>query len=700
MNNIDIQSMLRVGTILHGTYRIERYLSSGGFGNTYEVTHLLLGERLAVKEFFLKGVSQRNGDCITVSVSNNLNQSLFDSQKEKFKKEAIRLRGMDNSHVVKVHDLFEENGTCYFVMDFIDGESLAEKIKRLNKPLTEDEVSQYLSQILDALSCVHKKGLWHLDIKPSNIMVTNSGELKLIDFGASKQMKIGGGATTGTAMSYTPGYAPREQIEQSFDKFGPWTDFYALGATLYDLLTMNKPPMASDIDDENEIAFSFSITISANMRDLIFWLMKPKRQERPQSVDEIRNFIHDNFSSTILQQMKTIDTKDGSDNCESADSDVTMVSAGPQETTVSIDSEPKEDLDAEEVISAESLKEETSIGGWLMFFLVTLVAGMLYSCYDIFNTMKPLSGLSGGGVEFLKFSTIFDVFCEVCFRAFIIYSFIERKSYTVFITKAYLLLIVASNLLIMMVSNQEDANYVTILRNVVYGIIWFFYMCYSAQVENVIPSEYRKKTRISYFAILMMGFAILLFFFSLVGFNPTGTLDTNHKSLLEDSTNSGFEQTDTNNTVNTYDINESELKTGEYTDGRIAFTPPQDCKVEEVPDTTTGEKAYQLSTPSMITTVYSCTGNPVTDAEFNKSFNAWRDKDLLKYQEKILSTKKNNDKGHIIINRVARYRNKRYEYMRYFTVIYDNETGKIALVQTYGFAKSAHNKVVSSIRFE
>lgn len=698
--NVEIHTMLHVGTVLHGTYRVERYLSSGGFGNTYEVTHLLLGERLAIKEFFLKGVSRRNGDCITVSVSNPLNQSLFESQKEKFKKEAIRLRGMDNSHVVKVHDLFEENGTSYFVMDFIDGESLAEKVKRLNKPLNEDEVSQYLSQILDALSCVHKKGLWHLDIKPSNIMVTNSCEIKLIDFGASKQMKIGGGATTGTAMSYTPGYAPREQIEQSFDKFGPWTDFYALGATLYNLLTMNKPPMSSDIDDENESAFSFPLTVSANMRHLILWLMKTKRRERPQNVDEIRNFIHDHFSSTILQQMKTVDTKDESDNCESDDSDVTMVSAGLQETTASIDAETKEDLETEEVISAESLKEETSIGGWLMFFLVTLVASMLYSCYDIFNTLKPLSGLSGGGVEFFKFSTIFEVVCEACFSVFIIYSFLERKSYTVFITKAYLVLIVVTNLLIMMICSHNDVNYATILRNIVYGIIWFFYICYSTQVENVIPSEYRKKTRISYFAILMLCFVILLLICSLVSLNPTGVHYTNNKSVLADSTNLGFGPTDTNNSVSTYNITESDLKTGEYTDGRIAFTPPQNCKIEELPDSATGEKAYQLSTSSMIITVYSCFGGVITDDDFNKSFNAWCDKSLSNYQETILSNKKTDDKGQIIINRIARYRNKRYEYMRYFTVIYDKGTGKTALVQTYGLAKKAHNKVVNSIRFK
>jgi serine/threonine protein kinase len=89
--------MLRVGTILHGTYRIERYLSSGGFGNTYVAVHTEFNERYAVKEFFMKGITQRDGDSITVSVSNAANQSQFAEQKEKFKKEARRLRGLEQS---------------------------------------------------------------------------------------------------------------------------------------------------------------------------------------------------------------------------------------------------------------------------------------------------------------------------------------------------------------------------------------------------------------------------------------------------------------------------------------------------------------------------------------------------------------------------------------------------------------------------
>ena len=113
--------MLRVGTILRGIYRIDSYLSSGGFGNTYVATNVEFDERIAIKEFFMKGVTQREGDSISVSVSNRVNTNSFLEQREKFKKEARRLRKLKNEHIVAVHDLFEENGTAYYVMDYIAG---------------------------------------------------------------------------------------------------------------------------------------------------------------------------------------------------------------------------------------------------------------------------------------------------------------------------------------------------------------------------------------------------------------------------------------------------------------------------------------------------------------------------------------------------------------------------------------------------
>lgn len=291
-DNIDIRSMLPVGTLLqNGKYRIDHYLASGGFGNTYAAYNLEFEEQIAIKEFFIKGVTERNNDTISVSVSNEVNLIPFSEQKDKFKKEARRLRRLRNDHIVTVHDLFEENGTAYYVMDFIKGESLSERMNRLGRPLTEDELQPLLLQILDALETVHQQRIWHLDIKPANMMVDEEGRLRLIDFGASKQLHTADGrsVSTSSALAYTPGYAPLEQIDQNIRLFGPWTDFYALGASFYKLLTGDTPPSPSEM--AMGIRLSFPAGISLRMQRLVTWMMKSRYDERPQSCQEIRVFL-------------------------------------------------------------------------------------------------------------------------------------------------------------------------------------------------------------------------------------------------------------------------------------------------------------------------------------------------------------------------------------------------------------------------
>lgn len=348
-NNINTDNMLRVGTVLHGTYRIDRYLSSGGFGNTYVATNIQFREQYAIKEFFMRGISQRDNNNTTVSVSNTDNRETFASQLEKFKKEARRLRKLNNEHIVRVHDLFEENGTAYYVMDYIDGENLSDRLKRTGNPLSEAEVMQLLPQILDALEAAHKEGILHLDLKPANIMVDRQGVVKLIDFGASKQQSAQGGATTSTAVSYTNGYAPREQMEQNLEKFGPWTDFYALGATLYTLLTNKKPPLPSDIDDDGSEDKHFALPMPANssekLRKLVLWLMNTNKNRRPQNIEEIKEYLSNslkvdnaNFDSKSNSQTPSkndefILTKDDSTKLVASDKQIRKKTAPANKST-------------------------------------------------------------------------------------------------------------------------------------------------------------------------------------------------------------------------------------------------------------------------------------------------------------------------------------------------------------------------------
>jgi serine/threonine-protein kinase len=316
MKNEDIdQQMLPEKSFLqNGKYRVDRRIASGGFGNTYEVTNVEFEERMALKEFFMKGVSEREADSTMVRVSNTLNKGQFEAQKEKFKKEARRLRRLHNPHIVQVHDLFEENGTAYYAMDFVDGESLSTRLKRTQQPLPEAEVRGMLMQVFDALEEVHAQGIWHLDLKPGNIMVDVEGTVKLIDFGASKQMSASDGdTTTTTSLCYTPGYAPTEQIEQKMDLIGPWTDLYALGATLYKLLTNIDPPTSSEFDEDK--AFTYPGQVSGQIRYLIKWMMTPKRQRRPQSVAQVKAFLQEPFTETADDDDKTVlDDKQESDS--------------------------------------------------------------------------------------------------------------------------------------------------------------------------------------------------------------------------------------------------------------------------------------------------------------------------------------------------------------------------------------------------
>ncbi len=302
------EEMLSNGTSLQqGRYCIERYLSSGGFGNTYLATDVRFDEKVAIKEFFMKGVNQREKDN-TVSVSNTINTPKFIEQREKFNKEAQRIRKLSCENIVKVTDLFDENETSYYVMDYIDGQSLRDIVKQ-HGPVNEQTALRYLDQTLRALQEVHRKGIFHLDLKPANLMVDKQDRLRVIDFGASKQQKAdGSGASASSALCYTPGYAPMEQKDLRFDKFGPWTDIYSLGATMYYVLTGNTPPDGTDIQDERENAFHFPTNVSEKMQKLIVWMMEYNRNARPQSVDEIMAFLHDGKEADINTEIGTVFT--------------------------------------------------------------------------------------------------------------------------------------------------------------------------------------------------------------------------------------------------------------------------------------------------------------------------------------------------------------------------------------------------------
>ena len=272
------------GTMLRAnTYRIVRFIAAGGFGCTYEAEHVMLRRRVAIKEFFMQGYCNRDEHTNHVTVGTQGMQEQVNKCKRKFLEEARAIGELEHEGIVRVSDVFEENGTAYYVMDYIEGQSLAALCKE--GPLPEKAAIYYIRQVCEALMEVHAHNRLHLDIKPGNIMVKPNGSTVLIDFGASKQYDIASGENPSTLLGYTPGYAPIEQVNSKVQQFLPATDIYALGATLYRVLTGNTPMLPGDRLNEEE-DLTFPAGISAFTRQAVERAMEIRKKDRPQSVRE------------------------------------------------------------------------------------------------------------------------------------------------------------------------------------------------------------------------------------------------------------------------------------------------------------------------------------------------------------------------------------------------------------------------------
>ena len=278
---------LQNNTLLQGgKYKIVRFIASGGFGCTYEAQHTFLDSRVALKEFFISDFCNRDEITGQVTVATKSKVEFVDKLKKKFMDEARSLFKMKHPGIVRVIDVFEENGTAYYAMEYIDGESLGDLVKRKGK-LPEAEVVGYIRQVAEALKYVHSLNRLHLDIKPGNIMVNKDGKAVLIDFGASKHYDDETGENTSTLLGInTKGYAPVEQVNQSFRSFSPATDIYALGATLYKLLTGITPPDANLLMAKEKVLTPLPSYISPSTRHAVEAAMQLLRKNRPQSVKE------------------------------------------------------------------------------------------------------------------------------------------------------------------------------------------------------------------------------------------------------------------------------------------------------------------------------------------------------------------------------------------------------------------------------
>ena len=381
-----MQQQLATETLLHGgTYKIEKVLGQGSFGITYLAEHTNLGRKVAIKEFFMKELNSRGDDG---SITGMTDGSLSQNYCVKFQKEAINLSRLDHPNIVRVTDSFSENGTFYYVMDFIEGQNLNDYIK--SHYIDETEAVSIIKSVADALIYMHEeKHMLHLDLKPGNVMRRNSdGHIFLIDFGLSKHFSEDGQPETSTTIGLgTAGYAPIELGNKAKNgEFRPTIDVYALGATFYKLLTRETPPPASDLVSDDELLENGlrAKGVSDNLVKVVVEAMCPNVRKRTQTIRAFKN---------AFDGIKT----EANPITNNVSSNETVVRTGEDETIVT---SANNSLDTEENALANSaIQDEKSrlVKEYMEAFKVEEKDALLYvNTHGIKVTLRAIAAKKAG----------------------------------------------------------------------------------------------------------------------------------------------------------------------------------------------------------------------------------------------------------------------------------------------------------------
>ena len=248
--------------------------------------------KVCIKEFFPTSLYRRDDISHLATVKDDDNVEVVNAFKAKFLKEARTISTMDNPHIVRVFDSFEENGTAYYVMEYIEGESLASIVER-DGALDESTARRYIAEVADALGYLHERNTLHLDVKPHNIMVRKSDDRAiLIDFGLAKHYDDESGTqTTSTLGGRSHGYSPIEQYDDGgVALFSPETDIYSLGATLYYLVTASHPPRANVVGSDGLPELPHSV--SSPTRAAITAAMGFSIKQRPHTTATFMSYLN------------------------------------------------------------------------------------------------------------------------------------------------------------------------------------------------------------------------------------------------------------------------------------------------------------------------------------------------------------------------------------------------------------------------
>lgn len=282
---------LKPGVILKERYKIEEVIGVGGFGITYRAWDPLLQSYVAIKEYYPSGIATRSADSSKVCVPVGQEQREYHRGRIRFLKEAQDVaRFQSEPNIVSIYDYLEENDTAYMVMEYLHGCTLKQYIREHGGRLDTDHILHICLSVLDALAVVHKAGMIHRDISPENIFICEDLTVKLIDFGAAKQVYLDGEQTMSVVLK--PGYAPPEQYAKK-DKQGPWTDIYALGATLYFAATGEKPEESFGrvLEDTIKPVCEVNPEIPRAMSQVIMRAMSVKIEDRYQTVEAMREAL-------------------------------------------------------------------------------------------------------------------------------------------------------------------------------------------------------------------------------------------------------------------------------------------------------------------------------------------------------------------------------------------------------------------------
>ena len=280
------------GSVVGRRYVIGRVLGEGGFGITYIGLDDILRIPVAVKEYFPHGYSHRDLTNSRVIPSSSENSMVFFQKgKDRFLVEARNMaRFFREPGIVDVRDFFEENNTAYIVMEYLEGVDLRHYLRK-NGVMSTDEAFSMLMPAMRTLEKIHKEGLIHRDISPDNIMYLNDGSLKLMDFGAARDYED---ENRSLSVMLKPGYAPEEQYRKKGEQ-GPWTDVYAICATLYRCITGRTPTESPDRTYEDDLLppSKLGIAISPKLENVLMYGLAVRKADRCQSMTELIRLIED-----------------------------------------------------------------------------------------------------------------------------------------------------------------------------------------------------------------------------------------------------------------------------------------------------------------------------------------------------------------------------------------------------------------------